>query len=1285
MLNISVAGTTLSTYYLADPGLFLHEEQPHGDVEGAREGIVLARRELRRLIADIDETSTLGVARRRIMGWLEYFGWRFPNLPQTLDEAAVGYESAGDDMPEAGAVGPPRAWVLISPTGQHLDTSPSGRRAGKLRPQRQAETVVRSGQMPAVLLSNGSELRVIRRDPGLGGEASYLAVDLAGLAELGDEHEWRVLWALLRPEAFAPDGDDGKSLWDRTEHASAEAADTISENLSDGVRIAIRAVADGALVDLRRRGVPTPPPRELFADALKIAYRLLFVAYAEDRGLLPVGTPAYDNGYALRMLRDQVAQPSTVWAPDSGYLWSALRAQWVLLRDGVNAGELQITAFNGGLFDPAKCPILDHDELIVGDRYVRDLISALSWTQPTAGNLRNRHVGLRRINYRELGVEQLGSIYEGLLAFEPQIADAPKALVQVGTGAKALQQIVPAEEAPSDAEVIEEYPTGSFYLFEATGQRKGSGSYYTPRQLAHFVVGEALRPLTQDVTPERILELRVCDPAMGSGAFLVPAVHFLTEAYGEALARAGEDIDHKLDDTERAAYRRLIVERCIYGVDLNPMAVELAKVSLWLTTAAAGKPLSFLDAHLRYGNSIVGANLATWTGVPIPAITRRQEVAELFDDQAMLFEIEEPDLTHVLRERHKLAETPSDDRLDVRRKQDTFDRLIQSADYTCLLALGDWWVAPFFHDKLRRGTGYWQGGRHNILTGRPMYGDDQALLDQIRDEVRPFHWEIEFPEVFFDASGRRIPDAGFDAMIGNPPWEGITFKAAEFYGRFDPTYALVKGKTDKLERQRHLSERPDVDEAKLRDHVALSGVKAFIKSSGAYHMLYSHGTTFNYYRTFLERELNLLAPRGRLGLVIDSGVVADAATVEHRRELLNRCTVDSFVLCDNVEGIFPIHRSEQFLLLVAGKGGSTDPLPFTSGVTKLDHLRALDERTINIPLRTIEAMAPETLAIPDTREPVLLDLLGTIYGQWPLLLDQMKVGGWSIDWGREFDLDDDKAVFAADATGLPLLEGKHIHQFVPDFAEPAYRLREPIGERALLGRARKRAKKKDIRSLKRHRSESLLGETELRRGVLELPCDHYRPCFREIARPTDERTLIAVVVPPGVALTRKLHFFYRSVFDHESNGYRTVLAANAMVYVVALLNSLTLDFVVRRKVSSTVSKSVMATLPVADVPLNSGPGKEVVDRSARLTCRTSEFSELAGALGVDCGPLTHDEEQVLRAELDARVAHLYGLSAEQLELVLADFEQSASGDGSPIRPGEGYKRLVREEFSRLGD
>ncbi|MER5338847.1 N-6 DNA methylase [Streptomyces mirabilis] len=1283
MLNITVAGTTLSTYYLSDPALFLREQRDRAGADTAADGVRHAKRELRRLIADIDETSTPGETRKRMLTWLACFGWTYTGSLPAIEEPVLG-QAHGADSEQA--PGPDLVSILITPPGQHLDASPTGRRSGKLRPQRQAEVCARGHQLPAVLLSNGVELRVIRRDPGLGGEASYLSVDLAGLAELGDEHEWRVLWALLRPEAFTPDAV-GEILWKRVEDASTDAATAVSENLSGGVRTAISAIANGALHHWRSTGQEPPEPRALFAEALKVAYRLLFVAYAEDRGLLPVGTPAYDRGYSLRALRKEILAAEGAWEPDGGFLWGSLQAQWALLRDGIDAGELQITGFNGGLFDPDKNPLLDTPGLTVGDTFVRTAIFALSWMEPERSGDREAQMGLRPVNYRELGVEQLGSIYEGLLSFEPQIADVPMALARIGRGQSALVQVLDANRLPENAEILEAYGPGTFYLFEASGQRKGSGSYYTARPLAHFVVGEALRPLVESATPEQILNLRVCDPAMGSGAFLVPAVHQLTEAYGEALARAGEMLDHKLDDSERASYRRLIVERCIYGVDLNPMAVELAKVSLWLTTAAAGKPLSFLDAHLRCGNAVVGASLDTWAGVPVPAQGGRvQRGAKPVDElQDSLFAIEEPDLAALVRVRQAFANDPSEDRLQVRAKEKRFARLLDSEDFKRLRAMGDWWVAPFFYtDDLKSNSGQWLVGLDSIKRGEGLRENLSEILRLVRSSILPFHWEVEFAEVFFDAKGERRADAGFDVLLGNPPWEGITFKAAEFYGRFDPSYALLKKKDEKLDRQVELDRRPEVVAAKADADRTLTGVKSFIKNSQIYRMLYGHGIAFNYYRTFLERELALLAPGGRIGLVIDSGIVNGASTAEHRRELLDRCTVDHFVLCDNSNKIFPIDSREQFLLLVAGSGGSTDPLPFTSGVAKLEHLLDLERRTLPISRATLEALDPETLAVPDARDADLLALLSTIYEGRPLWLHEMAIGGWRIEWGRELNIHDDRRSFSVDGAGIQLREGKHIHQYVHDFAPPTYHLIDPDGEEALVGRAMKRAKiKKRSSPMPRRRGERALLLDEPRLGALEIPADQYRPCYREVASSTNERTLIAAILPPGTAVAHSVHYFYRSAWDHLGNGYRTVLDAPAMAYVVALMNSLVVDFLVRRRAGAHVTKSIMATVPVADVPLDYGPGADVVGLSARLTCRTPEFDELAEVLGVECAPLTKQLESELRAELDARVAHLYGLSAAQLELVLADFRRSADSEGSPVRPDEEYKQLVREHFARL--
>jgi hypothetical protein len=654
---------------------------------------------LRRAALDLDDTSTLAATRKAVVPLLATLGFELDTGPA----AEVG-EGLTADAVVPGPDGAPLCYAVFAPPGQHLDANPAGRRQGDARPQRRLERLLRHGNARFGIATNGRELRVVAKDPGLGGEAAYLSVDLAGLAEYGDEHELRLAWALLRPDAMVPDRE-GESLYDRAERASQEAATRVSDDLSVGVRKAIEALAQGAIDDLRARDVDPPDLRELFGDALRVAYRLLFVAYAEDRGLLPVDVPAYRSSYGFAHLRDEVLAPGAEWTGDRTYLWESATALFRLLRDGADVGEFRVAAYNGGLFDPQDCrwfdlPVKDPSgeerPVRLSDTHVATAIEHLSLTETVRGRGgRVRTVadgsGRRRVNYRELSVEQLGSVYEGLLAFEPRLAREPIVLAELRQGAKRVTQVVARDRLPEGALVLEEVPEGRFYLFEASGQRKGSGSYYTPRAICAFLAREALEPLVANRTSEQILDLRVIDPAMGSGAFLVAAVHFLAEAYGQARIAEGLDADQMIDDEERAAYRRIVVERCIYGVDKNPMAVELAKVSLWLATASADRPLSFLDAKLRCGDSLVGAFLDDQDRLP-PVLVRGRKGA---DEAQLRLPVEgaRRDLARLAAGRREIAEAPSEFPEQVRDKAARLRRYLDAEGLRRLRLRANLWVS----------------------------------------------------------------------------------------------------------------------------------------------------------------------------------------------------------------------------------------------------------------------------------------------------------------------------------------------------------------------------------------------------------------------------------------------------------------------------------------------------------------------------------------------------------------------------------------------------------------
>jgi hypothetical protein len=276
--------------------------------------------------------------------------------------------------------------------------------------------------------------------------------------------------------------------------------------------------------------------------------------------------------------------------------------------------------------------------------------------------------------------------------------------------------------------------------------------------------------------------------------------------------------------------------------------------------------------------------------------------------------------------------------------------------------------------------------------------------------------------VFFTPDGTRRPDAGFDAILGNPPWEFIRFKLGEFYSRFEPSFAFARTKEEKTSIANATLQHVEVKEEFERSSARVEAEKAFIKRSEQYRMLGVKGA-FNYYRAFLERDLFLLGPRGTLGLTIDSGLVGDAGTQYHRRELFEHTTIRTFALFDNSKGIFPIDRREQFVVLVTEKTGRTERIPFASGLTEVGQLDDLGAYTTSLSISLIRSLAPHTMAIPDVREQVVLRLLAAIYENHRLLYDEVRDRNWFAVHAREYNIEEDKQFFERQRTGTPLREG----------------------------------------------------------------------------------------------------------------------------------------------------------------------------------------------------------------------------------------------------------------------
>jgi hypothetical protein len=973
------------------------------------------------------------------------------------------------------------------------------------------------------LLFNGVALRVV--DAGRLYARRFLEFDLALCAD--DAQSSAALWTLLRADQLAGDGSPRLTPLHAIVAASDRHAAGVCRSLRDGVLSASADVLRALVARTDRRRVTRPD--DAFEQALTLVYRMLFLLFAEARGLVPLWHPVYRDSYSIEALRDAAERTRHAG------LWDALRAIGRLAHAGCRAGDLRVTPFNGRLFAPARTPLADRRDL--DDEAARRSVLALS-TRPSADG-----AGRERIAYRDLGVEQLGAVYETLLDYEPRIEHRTRRPPAVT-------------------------------LERGSGVRKETGTFYTPQPLAEYLVRRTLAPLVREAPPDRILQLRIVDPAMGSGAFLVAACRYVAAAYESALIATGGCLAGDIGEPERTAIRRTIAERCLYGVDLNPMAVQLARLSLWLTTLSADRPLTFLDHRLQIGDSLTGAWLRNLRQTPAPPKRAQRPVANLplFDDAAVGAVI-----AGVLPARFALERVPNDTLEQVRSKERSLGEM--NAPGTPLARwkrIADLWCAAWFApdcDLPRAAV----PSLSDVLLGAsgmlPRRTADAylAAAAQIAGQRRFFHWELEFPEAFFDARGDRLAHAGFDAVIGNPPWDMMRADAGSKEQR-----------------------------ARSRDDVA--ALVRFTRNTGIY-SAQSDGHA-NRYQLFVERAMDLTRAEGRLGLVLPSGLASDRGSTALRRQLLSRCDVDAIVGLDNRRGVFPIHRSVRFLLLTATAGPSTRSIGCRFGesdLTTLDHIdddaHGSSSFDVRITPALLERISPDDGAIPWLAHRLDLAIVERSAALFPPLGSDR---GWHARFGRELNATDDRDALHAGGAGLPIVEGKQLEPFRANVSSARY----------------------------------AIARAEAARRLRDGRHDRARLAYRDVAGATNRLTLIAAVLPAGCVST------------HTVFCLRTPLRSASQHLLCGLFNSFVVNYLVRLRVSTHVTTGIVEQLPVPTIA------------AAPRACR--EIGALARLLARRSDPLA-------MASLQARVAHLYQLSAAEFAHVLETF---------PLVPPEERERAM---------
>ena len=650
-------------------------------------------------------------------------------------------------------------------------------------PSLQIWTYLDDTQQKWGILSNGRIWRLYckarRRD-------NYLEIDLSRLIESNDIDNFRFFYYFFRKDAFVK-SKEGQAFLDRVLNESQDYAQKIGDDLKDNVYWAMKRIAEG-FIHQKSNHLDSRDPTTLARvqnNTMILLYRFLFLLYAEGKGLLDLRDERYREYYSFHHIKHYIAETQNGPANQRfDAVKSSIQADLKILFKLVDEGsesfgipktEYYIPAYNGGLFDPEKHP--DLEKWGIADRYLADAIDLLSRSKLSEGHR-------DFVDYSTLEIRNLGSIYEGLLEYKLKVAESDLVVSDSEwVTLDAYNSSRKQKKTFTDFAENDRVNAGNLYLATDKGERKSSGSYYTPDYIVNYIVKNTIGPVVEQKWKDALernekcidatLSINVLDPAMGSGHFLVGAVDFLSQKLMEGVQKDFEA--GKIADT--APYtndwaRRDVVSHCIYGVDLNELAVELAKVGLWLTTISRDKPLSFLDHRLKQGNSLIGARLTNLRYYPGKE-PKEATQTELPTSISPRF------IGHILSKIAELDAIEDNHLEDIKRKEKAFEEFKQLPEYQKAKGLANVYTATYFGNVItpiekKSSEALYQdlvwaiAGNENEWQSKTRYPWFKQAIT-IAQEKSFFHWELEFPEIFFDA-GKLQENPGWDVVIGNPPY-----------------------------------------------------------------------------------------------------------------------------------------------------------------------------------------------------------------------------------------------------------------------------------------------------------------------------------------------------------------------------------------------------------------------------------------------------------------------------------------------------------------------------------
>jgi len=1177
------------------------------------------------------------------------------------------------------------------------------------------------------IATNGLRWRLLR-DSTLMTRLTYIEFDLEQILNGENFAEFGLFYRLFHRSRMPKDMEDGdRCLLEFYHQESLQQGGRVRDRLRDGVERALKLLGNGFLRHRQNEVL-----RDQFANGaleatdyyrqlLLLIYRLLFLMVAESRNLLLAGdlgqAQIYRDYYSIERLRALAEKIS--WQRETFQdLWQGLRVTFRLFDEDWHGEALGLSPLNGDLFGSTMLGVLDG--CAIDNHYLLQAVRELS--------LYEQRQQLRRVNYGALDVEELGSVYESLLDFHPQVTRWE-----------------------------------GIYQFEllAGNDRKTSGSYYTPPELVGLLVKNALEPVIRECLAtdgvrrvvsvqeqERaLLGLKVCDPACGSGHFLLAAARQI----GKELARLRTGEIQPGGDALRQATRDAI-QHCIYGVDLNPLAVDLCKVGLWIEGFCQGMPLNFLDHRIKWGNSLVGVfDLEVLrSGIPggaykpvtgdDKALASGRKRANKAEQVGQLSLEGLPDFagnrTHFATTWQALGEIPERTPAQIRQKQVQYLASREDAQWWNDRAACNLWTAAFFTPitaerlalvpttaalaRLMQEAREEPGKRVGVSAM-------VAAANSLAEEQGFFHWPLEFPEVF--------EQGGFDCVLGNPPWERIKLQEKEFFASRDREIATAQNKAARERLLKTLPQRkPDLAAAWASAKHDAEAQGLFIRESSRF-LLTSKGD-INTYAVFAEVARSLIAGQGRSGIIVPTGIATDNTTKNFFRDLVRSKSLYSLISFENEAFIFSgVHHAFKFCILsIIGTQGTikeTDFIFFCRDFRQLDD----QQRHFNLSSSDIGLINPNTLTCPIFRTRQDAELTKKIYQQMPVLENEaMGQNPWGISFMTMFHMSNDSNLFKDEPQEgtLPLYEAKMFFQC--DHRHSTYEGATDTQLNVEISPWQKQNPNYGVTP------RYWVDRSEVESRLVGKWNQEWLIAFRCITNTTNKHTTIFSLLPKvGVGNNAPLVFTSQRIL---------------LLYCVLLanFNSLVFDFVARQKLGGTnFNYFILKQLPVippecytqADInfiaprileltytawdikpfaqdmwrgvaqvqPTTHPPDGKLNLNIAPTPVNPFDQSQLRQlflnqwqanwhetpiptrippeqiTLDSDCDELpippfiwNDDRRAVLQAEIDAYYAHLYGLTRDELRYILDPTDVFG-----PDFPSETFRVLKNDEIKQFGE